>query len=194
MKLNVTVPLPTSINKLYINQYQYNPISKRREPTGKRILSTEGRKVKAKIMGDARVQLEQQEWDYDWTKENYLYQDAVIYFTRRGSDDNNVYKLLNDSLEGILYDNDSRVLVRTQRIVYDASNPRIELTLTPVEFIGIFENKDALELFESNCQSCSKYRKGGCSILKDSVKGTVRSEDIGTIYMPSCNKYKKKNN
>lgn len=194
MKLNVTVPLPTSINKLYINQYQYNPMSKKREPTGKRILSSEGRKVKAKIMGDARVQLEQQEWDYDWTKENYLYQDAVIYFTRRGSDDNNVYKLLNDSLEGILYDNDSRVLVRTQRIVYDASNPRIELTLTPVEFIGIFENKNALDSFESICQSCSKYRKGSCSILKDSVKGNVRSEDIGTIYMPSCNKYKKKNN
>lgn len=193
MKLNVTVPLPTSINKLYINQYQYNPMSKKREPTGKRILSSEGRKVKAKIMGDARVQLEQQEWDYDWTKENYLYQDAVIYFTRRGSDDNNVYKLLNDSLEGILYDNDSRVLVRTQRIVYDASNPRIELTLTPVEFIGIFENKNALDSFESICQSCSKYRKGSCSILKDSVKGNVRSEDIGTIYMPSCNKYKKKN-
>ncbi|OME54132.1 hypothetical protein BSK59_16255 [Paenibacillus odorifer] len=201
MELNLLLPVPTSINKLYINEYQYqkNPVTKKPErvPTGRRILSTEGRKVKAQIQGRARVQLlEQPEWDYEWTKENFVYQDAVIYFARRGSDDNNIYKLLNDSLEGITYDNDSRVLVRTQRIVYDSKNPRIEVKITPVEFVGIFENKDVYDEFEAKCEfggvkGCSKYRKGSCSILKDSIAGTVR-EEIGSIHNPICTAFKEK--
>ncbi|TVX85962.1 RusA family crossover junction endodeoxyribonuclease [Paenibacillus agilis] len=196
MELNLLLPVPTSINKLYINEYQYqkNFVTKKveRVPTGRRILSKEGRAVKAQIQGRARVQLnEQPHWDYEWTKENFVYQDTIIYFARRGSDDNNIYKLLNDSLEGITYDNDSRVLVRTQRIVYDSQNPRIEVSIKPVEFIGIFENAETLEGFQKDCEGCSKYRKGSCSILKDSIAGTVR-EEIGSIHNPICTAYKEK--
>lgn len=192
MELKLELPLPTSINKLYINQYQYNPVTKKNEPTGKRILSKEGRKVKARIQGQARVQMKGQDWDFDWTKENFVYQDAIVYFARRGSDDNNIYKLLNDSLEGIAYDNDSRVLVRTQQIVYDPKNPRIEVKLIPVDFIGIFKNKDMYDEFIAQCEfSCSKYRNGKCSILKDSIAGTVR-EEIGSIHNPKCSEFKKK--
>jgi Holliday junction resolvase RusA-like endonuclease len=195
MELNLVLPLPTSINKLYINEYQwsYNPLTKKKErvPTGRRILSKEGRQVKAKIQGQARVQMKGQLWDYDWTKENFVYQDAIVYFARRGSDDNNIYKLLNDSLEKIAYDNDSRVLVRTQRIVYDPKNPRVEVKLKPVDFIGIFENKDALLVFQTNCEMCSRYRNGKCSILQDSLAGTVR-EEVGSIHNPKCSKYNEK--
>jgi hypothetical protein len=191
MQLKLTVPMPVSINKLYINEYQYDHKVKKRVPTGRRILSKEGRQVKARIQAEARIQMKQQDWSYDWTKENYCYQDAVIYFARRGSDDNNIYKLLNDSLEGIVYDNDSRVLVRTQRIVYDPKNPRIELTLTPVNFIGIFENEQKLNEFKEQCSKCTRYRNGSCSILKDSIAGTVR-EEISDIYNPICSVYKPK--
>jgi Endodeoxyribonuclease RusA len=196
MELKITVPMPVSINKLYINEYQWqydkNTKKKVRVPTGRRILSKEGRQVKARIQAEARLQMKGQDWDFEWTKENFIYQDAVIYFARRGSDDNNVYKLLNDSLEGIVYDNDSRVLVRTQHIVYDPKNPRIELTLKPVDYIGIFKNKEMLNEFESKCQSCSRYRNGSCSILKDSISGTIR-EEVGNIYNPVCSSYKEKN-
>lgn len=137
------------------------------------------------------MQTEAQEWDYDWTKENYVYQDAIIYFARRGSDDNNIYKLLNDSLEGITYDNDSRVLVRTQHIVYDSKNPRIEILIKPVDFIGIFKDRFVLETFQEQCSMCSKFRKGSCSILKDSIAGTVR-EEIGNIHNPVCAAFKEK--
>lgn len=192
MELNLQLPVPTSINKLYINEYQWDARLKQRVPTGRRILSKEGRQVKAQIQGKARVQMLDQIWDYDWTKENFVYQDTIVYFARRGSDDNNIYKLLNDSLEGITYDNDSRVLVRTQRIVYDPKNPRIEVTIKPVDFIGIFENQDIYEEFSSKCEfSCSKYRKGGCSILKDSIAGTVR-EEIGSIHSPICKEFKQR--
>lgn len=191
MELNLQLPVPTSINKLYINEYQWDARLKQRVPTGRRILSKEGRQVKAQIQGKARVQSQGQDWNYDWTKENFVYQDTIVYFARRGSDDNNIYKLLNDSLEGITYDNDSRVLVRTQRIVYDAKNPRIEVKIHPVDFIGIFENDIIFDEFEDKCKDCSKYRKGSCSILKDSVNGTVR-EEIGSIHNPVCTAFKEK--
>jgi Holliday junction resolvase RusA-like endonuclease len=191
MEINFVLPVPTSINKLYINEYQWDARLKQRAPTGRRILSQDGRKVKARIQGQARVQLLGQEWDYEWTKENFVYQDTIFYFARRGTDDNNAFKLLNDSLEGITYDNDSRVLVRTQHIVYDPKNPRIEVKIFPVDFIGIFQNRQVLLDFEYICESCSKYRKGSCSILKDSTNGTVR-EEIGSINNPICTEFKTK--
>ena len=197
MEITIELPVPTSINKLYINEYsyQYNYKTKKKEkmPTGRRILSPEGRKVKARIQGEARVQFEQQKdkWDYEWTKTNYCYQDSVIIFARRGSDDNNVYKLLNDSLEGILYDNDSRVLVRTQKIMYSTKDPKMIVTLKPVGFIGIFDDKDSLEKFENSCKLCSRYRNGSCSILKDSIEGTIR-EEILDLENPICQQFKAK--
>lgn len=191
MKVELTLPVPTSINALYMNQFAYNPKTRKREMTGAKILSKQGEKRKAEIADAAKEQLQGQEWNYEWTKENYVYQDAVIHFARRGSDDNNIYKLLNDTLEGIVYDNDSRVLVRTQRIVYDSTNPRVEVTITPVDFVGIFEYETNAKEFELNCQGCTRYKSGRCSILQDSLRGTVR-EEIGSIYEPECSSYKKK--
>lgn len=191
LKLELILPVPTSINALYINEFRYNPKTRQREMTGARILSKAGAKRKEEIAFHAKQQMEKQEWDYEWTKENFVYQDAVIHFARRGSDDNNIYKLLNDTLEKIAYDNDSRVLVRTQRIVYDSSNPRVEVTLTPVDFVGVFENKDEADKFEQNCINCTRHRNGRCSILVDSLNGTVR-EEIGSINEPVCVKFKNK--
>lgn len=193
MKLELTLPVPTSINALYINQYKWNPFTRKSEPTGAKILSKEGELCKKQIQFHAEKQLSEQEWDYEWTveKNNFLYQDAVIYFSRKGRDDNNVYKLLNDSLEKITYENDSRVLVRTQKILYDTKNPRIELTLYPVSYSGIFNTKEEASNFIGKCESCTRYLKGRCSILVDSLSATVR-EEVGDINNPVCEKYKEK--
>ena len=193
MKLQLVLPVPTSINALYINQFTYDPSIRRRIPTGGRILSKDGEKCKKEIQSQAKKQLKEQEWDYNWTadKNNFVYQDAVIYFSRRGRDDSNTYKLLNDSLEKIVYENDSRVLVRTQKILYDSKNPRIELTITPVDYVGIFKNQDEADGFEERCSGCSRYREGRCSILVDSLAGTIR-EEIQSLDIVSCEKYKNK--
>lgn len=192
MKLKLTLPVPTSINALYVNQYTFNPKSRRREPTGAKILSKEGELCKKQIQSDATKQLSEQEWDYEWTedKNNFLYQDAVIYFSRRGRDADNISKLLNDSLEKIIYENDSRILPRTQKILYDKENPRIELILTPVDYVGVFENRDKADAFEDKCKGCTRYLEGRCSILVDSLAATVR-EEIETIDQV-CMKYKEK--
>lgn len=191
MKLQLVLPIPTSINKLYVNKYSFNPKTRRNEPTGARVLSNEGAKCKKLIQDKTMDQILYQNWDYNWTKTNYVYQDAIIFFGRKGRDDGNIYKLLNDALEKIAYENDSRVLIRTQRIVYDSKNPRLELTITPVDFVGIFDGNEEAKTFEEKCKTCTRYLEGRCSILVDSLDSYVR-EEIGSIDNPECTKFKLK--
>jgi hypothetical protein len=191
MELKLELPVPTSLNKLYVNQYKYNPKTKKREPTGAKVLSREGLLVKKKIQKIAKQCVKNnKEWDYDFTLENYLYLDVIIYFNRKGRDDNNTYKLLCDSLEKIVYDNDSRVLIRTQKILYDTVNPRIKVHLYPVEYIGIFNNEQELYTFEKNCQGCKRY-KNNCSILKQAKEGRIQKEIDEEAKEKKCDQFKK---
>jgi len=185
MKIELTLPLPVSINKLYINQSGWNPKTRTRIPTGKRIMSKDGVKVKNEIQNEANKQLENQEWDYEWTKENYIYQDCYIYMNRLGRDDNNLFKLLNDSLEKIVYDNDSRVLTRTQRILIDSDNPRIRLVISQTPYRGIFESEIHMNEFEEKCKTCKRYKRN-CSILKKAKEGRVQEEIDGDFV---CGKF-----
>lgn len=185
MELKLTLPLPVSINKLYINQFSYNPKTKSRTPTGKRIMSAEGKMVKNKIISETKKQMKSQKWDYEITKSTYLYLDTYIYMNRLGRDDNNIYKLLNDSLEKIVYDNDSRILTRTQKILIDSENPRVEVELKPVEYTGIFENDELLHKFEDRCMGCKRYKRN-CSILKKAKEGRIQVE-INDVY--ECSEY-----
>jgi Holliday junction resolvase RusA-like endonuclease len=175
MELKLSIPLPTSLNKLYVNQYKYNAKSRKSEPTGARVLSAEGKMSKALIQKAVKNQMKSQMWDFDYTKENYIYMDSIIYFNKKGRDDNNLLKLLCDALEGIAYDNDSRVLNRTQRIYYDADNPHMELHIHPVDYIGIFDNQLALDKFESACKNCSRYARN-CSLLVKAKEGRIQDE------------------
>ncbi|WEG18693.1 RusA family crossover junction endodeoxyribonuclease [Alkalihalophilus pseudofirmus] len=186
-ELKLILDLPTSINKLYVNQHSWNPKTRTRVPTGKRVMSSEGRKVKEKIAKQAKEQIKGQDWDFDYTRDHYIYQDSVMYMSRSNRDDNNVYKLLNDTLEGICYENDSRVLTRTQRIYIDPKDPHIEVTLTPVPYIGIFDNEQQLHNFEENCKTCTRYKRN-CSILNKAKEGRIQ-EDLDEKSLV-CSKYK----
>lgn len=160
-----------------------------RVPTGRRILSKEGEKCKEEIIKLTKEQLQNQKWDYDYTLDNYIYMDTIIYFSRKGRDDNNVYKLLCDSLEKIVYENDSRVLIRTQKILYDTVNPHIEVTLKPVEYRGIFQSEIHMNEFEEKCKSCKRYSRN-CSILKKAKEGRIQ-EEVNENYI--CIKFNNKN-
>jgi Holliday junction resolvase RusA-like endonuclease len=188
MELNLILPLPTSLNSLYKNEYKYNKITKKNEPTGAKVLSVEGLNKKKQIQKETMKQLKGQEWEYEISKETFLYMDTYIFFNRIGRDDDNIYKLLKDSLQGIIYENDSKVLVRTQKIVFDSNNPHVELHIHPVDFIGIFDNKDQLDEFESRCKSCNRYGRN-CSILNKAKEGRIQDEIDHELY---CSKYEMK--
>lgn len=193
MELRLVLPVPISINSLYVNQFMYDHRLRRRVPTGGRVLSASGEKQKKDIQNLTREQMKVQNWDYEWTvdKNSFIYLDVDVYFARRGRDSDNLFKLLHDSLEKIVFDNDSRVLPRVQRILYDKDSPRVEVTLSPTKSRGIFKTPLEAEQFEGICKSCTRYLSGRCSILVDSLSATVRSE-IGDVDNPICEKYKEK--
>lgn len=174
--LKMTLALPPSVNALYINQAYYNPKTKSYTSTGARILSKQGRELKHIISTQAKQQIKEQGWDKEKLGDDYVYMDAIVYFNRKGRDSDNIYKALQDSLEGIVYHNDTQVLVRTQKVLIDRENPRVEISFKPVEFVGIFNNQDEADDFTANCMKCTRFRNGRCSILTDSLSGVVREE------------------
>lgn len=188
MKLKMILSLPPSVNALYQNQSYFDKRSRRYVPTGKRILTKEGRQLKKMIAAQAVKQAKEQGWSKEDIGDNYIYMDTVVYFNRKGRDSDNIYKALQDSLEGIVYANDTQVLVRTQKVLIDREEPRVEVTFRPVEFKGIFDTLDDANEFVYNCMKCTRYRKGRCSIMNDSLEGVVRKEVISE----KCSEFKEK--
>lgn len=192
-KLKFTIPVPPSVNALYTNQAFYNPKTKSYQPTGKRILTKDGKIAKNRISSEAKMAVVNSDWNMEDIGDNMLYMDTIIFFNRRGRDADNIYKAIQDSMQGIVYNNDSQVLARTQKIMFDKNNPRVEVTIYPVSFVGIFNDEEGKDDFIARCEfdeknGCSKFRNGKCSILKDCLSGTVR-EEIQDHNNPVCTSF-----
>lgn len=189
MKLKLILDLPPSVNALYTNQAYFDKKSRRYIPTGKRILSKEGREMKKLLRLQAATQSKEQDWNKEELGEDYIYMDMIVYFNRKGRDSDNINKALQDSLEGIVYNNDTQVLPRTQKVLIDRDNPRVEVIFSPVEFKGVFDNSYEANDFVHKCMSCNRYRNGSCRIMQDSLEGVIRSEvDESKV----CSEFKKK--
>lgn len=191
MNLEMTLVLPPSVNSLYQNQGRFNPRTKRYELTGRRILTKEGEKIKKEMTRLAEGYVKENGWDIEELDDGFVYMDVRVYFNRRGRDADNLFKALQDSLQGVVYKNDSQVLPRTQKILFDKNNPRVEIEFSLVDYVGIFNNKEEAIIFEKKCGGCTRYLNGRCSILNDSLSGVVR-EEIGDDKSPLCTKYKEK--
>ena len=57
------------------------------------------------------------------------------------------------------------------------------LSIAP--FIGVFDNKEHYDGFESNCKTCKRY-KNNCSILRELTEGRIHIEVDEDF---NCNKY-----
>ncbi len=115
-----------------------------------------------------------------WVKSNnkfqHYYMDCIFYFDRVDKDANNSFKCLADAItdsEAVWID-DTQLCERVQGIYYDSENPRIEITIHEVEYIGVFNNASQLEEFESNCIGCKRYKRN-CSLLKKAIEGKIQA-------------------
>lgn len=190
MKLNIIVPVPPSINHLYINQYSWKKEKNgnaTRIPTGKRILSKEGEKYKQNVKTLVEEQIKNQKWDYDKTSERFIYMDYDAFMNRKGRDSDNLHKLLQDTLKELIYVDDSRVLTRPNKIFVDRQDPRLEIEIKFVDFIGVFDNENQLTKYIENCKNCKRFRNKSCSILKDCIEGVINKEF--DFIKKQCNKY-----
>lgn len=119
-KLRISLPLPPSINHMYIHLKRGGKkLTKQAEDyirTSRAIINSE---------------IEEQRW-IKQNKATWYYIDLVFFMPdQRIRDSHNLLKLLLDVMQGPIYDNDYYALPRIQSVEYDNTNPRIEICVVP---------------------------------------------------------------
>lgn len=114
--LKLSLPMPPSINHMYINT----------KNGGKKLTKKAERYIR-----DARALANLAIEEQLWIKENapvWYYLDIYFYMPdRRIRDSHNTIKILMDALQGSIYINDYYCMPRIQDVDYDPANPRIEI-------------------------------------------------------------------
>lgn len=151
-------------------------------------LKKEGKEYKKRMIKYIAEEVLKQNWDK--VEGRFLYMDEVIFSNRKGRDSDNLKKLQQDCIteSGVVWEDDSWCLPRTQRLLIDKNQPRIELIITPCDFVGIFDNEHQLKQFKEQCENCKRY-KNNCSILKNAIEGRIQ-EKINNL---ECSSFKKIN-
>ena len=182
--LHLTSPIPPSVNH-YLG---YRAIIKNGKPMATSYKTTEAKKYQKEFGKYIQEQVNKQNWNLTPNEFQHFYVDAVFYFDRVDKDPNNYFKCSLDAITetGLIWLDDNVVCERVQRIYYDSKNPRLELDIYPVDYIGIFDNISQLEKFESNCFGCSRYKRN-CSVLQKAKEGRIQDEIKNMI----CTKLKK---
>jgi len=182
-ELKLTVDgIPPSVN----HYMGYRGVRKGRGCMVMAYTKAEAKKFKQEFSTYAKEQVKLQNWDIENTRDIHHYVDCIFYFDRTDKDEQNYMKVLCDTLNGIAYIDDKKVLTRTHEVYYDAENPRIEITIKPVKYRGIFDDQDILNEFESKCKTCNRYARN-CSILNKAKEGRIQ-EEIDNTY--ECSSYK----
>lgn len=122
-----------------------------------------------------------QNWDTNLESPKHFYIDAVFYMDQKRKDCNNLWKCLLDAITEtqLIWKDDDIVCERVNRILYDLENPRVELHVYYVDYVGIFDTEDQLSDFvSSNCIDCKRYKRN-CSILRKAMEGRVQEETNG---------------
>lgn len=182
--LYLTSPIPPSVN----HYLSYRAIIKNGKPMAMSYKTSEAVKYQKRFTEYVRQEVIKQNWNTDLNKNQHYYVDCDFYFDRTDRDCNNYFKCMLDAItdtRSVWYD-DNIVCERVNHIYYDNKNPRIELHIYPVDYIGIFKNISQLESFENNCFGCSKYKRK-CSVLQKAKEGRIQSEIENLV----CSKYKK---
>lgn len=186
-ELHITSPIPPSVN----HYMGYRAIMRGGRPLAVPYKTADAKAFQkdfAEIVADA---VKNQGWETIDDIKQHFYVDALFYFPRKRMDCNNYWKVLLDTITDtqLIWQDDNVVCERAQGIYYDTKNPRIELTIRPVDYIGVFDNASQLEQFESNCIGCSRYTRN-CKILRQAKEGRIQEEIING----SCSKFSKRTN
>ena len=90
---------------------------------------------------------------------------------------NNYFKCMLDAITDsqLVWLDDNVTCERVQRIYYDTENPRVELDIFPVNYIGIFDNVSHLNQFENKCVGCKRYERN-CSLLQKAKEGKIQKD------------------
>lgn len=120
--LTMSIPVPPSVNHMYIHKRN-----------GSKILTSNAKAYIKELQNICKKSKKEQGWKQD--KECVWYvMDLYFYFPdKRKRDSHNCLKLLMDSLEGMLFENDYYILPRIQYVTLDRERPRVEVVFYPQE-------------------------------------------------------------
>ena len=191
--LRLTSPIPVSVNhylkpRAFVTWKGKTPIA-----NVTMYETAEAKKYKREFINYVKEQVKKQGWIKSEDKFQKYYLDAIFYFPRIDCDCNNYWKLLADSIteSECVWIDDIQLCERVQGIFYDSKNPRIEIIIRPVNYIGVFKDASQLETFESNCIECTRYNRN-CSLLRNAKEGRIQEEIISNCNEVSCSKFKSK--
>lgn len=148
--------------------------------------TAEATKYQKEFVKHVKEEVKKQNYTLEPNKLQHFYIDAIFYFDRTDKDPNNYWKCMLDAITDtkLIWVDDNTTCERVQRIYYDSKNPRVELEIYPVDYIGVFDDASQLEKFESNCIRCKRYKRN-CSILRKAKEGKIQEELNGL----QCKKY-----
>lgn len=184
--LYITSPMPPSVNHYWAVRVQ----KVRGIMMPSVYLTKEAKEYKKAFKEIIRAEVARQGWNLKVNSTQHFYIDAVFYFDRTDKDAANYEKCLDDAITDtqLIWKDDNVALFRPMRVYYDKDNPRIELKIYPVDYIGIFDNKECLEHFKDRCSSCKRYKRN-CSILKKAIEGRVQLEIESCDGCLECSNY-----
>lgn len=172
-ELRLTSVIPPSVNHYLAYR---TTMSKSGKPIGMSYVTPEAKKYRKQFAEYVASEVDKQGWSAIPNTKQHFYLDGWFYFARIDADANNYWKILIDAITDTqkIWVDDNVVCERVQGIWYDAPNPRIELLLHPVEYIGIFGNAEQMDKFiSSNCIGCRRYERN-CSILRKAQEGRIQ--------------------
>ena len=148
-------------------------------------------KYKEEFSDYVRLEAEKQGWKKDGDDRRHYYVDAVFYFDKTNMDCNNYFKVMLDAITDtqLVWPDDNVVCERVQRIFYDKENPRVEISIHPVDYIGVFQNASQMEEFVSRCVDCTRYKRN-CSVLRNALEGRIQDG----VSCEACGFYKRRSN
>lgn len=184
-ELYLISPMAPSFN----HYLAYRAIIKNGRPMAMSYKTNEAKKYQSVFSRYVKEQAKRQGWIKSDNPFQHYYMDTIFYFPRIDMDANNYYKCLADAItdSGVVWSDDNQLCERVQGIYYDTENPRIEMKIYEVDYIGVFNNATQLEQFESRCIGCTRYKRN-CSLLNKAKEGRIQKE----IRDGFCEKYKAK--
>jgi len=188
-ELHLVSPVPLTVN----HYTGIRVINKRGKNIPVTFVTPEAKKYKREFIKYIREQVKIQNWKRVDNKYHHLYMDGIFYFARTNIDAANCDKILSDAIteSEVVWDDDSGILFRPQRIYYDTQNPRIELTIHPVEYCGVFPTEEDSKKFEDHCKTCRRYNNN-CSILRKAMECRIQDEIKLENNNYICSKFKEK--
>jgi len=190
-ELKLVSPIPVSVNhyikpRSFITWKGTTPIA-----NVTMYETAEAKAYKKKFKKYVEEQVKLQGYSSIPNKTQHFYVDCVFYFERTDQDPNNYFKLPLDSITEtqLIWIDDNTTCERVNGIYYDSINPRIEIIIKPVDYIGLFPTVDHLNEFKKKCSTCTRNKRN-CSILNKAIEGRIQEE----IREGVCGKYKEANN